>query len=233
MSLQQFHCLFFWPFIPQTAAHLSCLVWWVLSVRTVTGCSGEWHEGTEDNMRLDLVRTNCNEAANIELILSLEDRKALNRTGMWPPTRRKIRWDRETSVLQTYTFILRFGSQSDGSPWKGKCLYCLILSETLSLGLRRWDPQLGVLQTARAGHRHLQLHPRGQYSAPLPPPEWTSLLTGRGLFLDSLDTLPQTINIHIKIRKPKIDNVQLCIHIHNPGIAWYFVGVMKHKIEKM
>ena len=42
-------------------------------------------------MRLDLVRTNCNEAANIELILSLEDRKALNRTGMWPPTRRKIR----------------------------------------------------------------------------------------------------------------------------------------------
>ena len=39
-----------------------------------------------------LFRTNCNQAADIELTLSLGDRKALNGTGMWPLTRRKIRW---------------------------------------------------------------------------------------------------------------------------------------------
>ena len=49
-----------------------------------------------------LVRTNCNVAANIELTLSLEDRKALNGTGMWPPTRRKIRWgNKDIFVVQS------------------------------------------------------------------------------------------------------------------------------------
>ena len=39
-----------------------------------------------------LFRTNCNEAADIELTLSLEDRKTLNRVnpGIWPLTRSKI-----------------------------------------------------------------------------------------------------------------------------------------------
>ena len=48
-----------------------------------------------------LVRTNCNVAADIELTLSLEDRKALNGTGMWPPTRRKIRWGNKDMFLSS------------------------------------------------------------------------------------------------------------------------------------
>ena len=45
-----------------------------------------------------LFRTNCIEAADIELALSLEDRKTLNRVnpGIWPLTRSKIRWGKET-----------------------------------------------------------------------------------------------------------------------------------------
>ena len=37
-------------------------------------------------------RINCNEASDIELTLSVEDRKAQNKTGMSPVPWRKIRW---------------------------------------------------------------------------------------------------------------------------------------------
>lgn len=100
-------------------APLSSLVWSALLVRTVTGCSGEPVCTVHGKGYEMLFRTNCNAAADIELTLSLEDRKALNGTGMWPPTRRKIRWGIRTCSL-LYTFKFRFGSQSDGTPWKGK-----------------------------------------------------------------------------------------------------------------
>ena len=72
-------------------APLSSLVWSALLVRTVTGSSGELCTVDDKGYEM-LFRTNCNAASDIELTLSLEDRKALNGTGMWPPTRRKIRW---------------------------------------------------------------------------------------------------------------------------------------------
>ena len=79
----------------QTAAHPSSHVWWDLSVLTVTGCTGVVCQVTRKRRGKDIIlfRTNCNEAADIELTLSLEDRKTLNRVnpGMWPLTRSKIR----------------------------------------------------------------------------------------------------------------------------------------------
>ena len=82
-------------------AHLSSLVWSALLVRTVTGCLGEVWTGDGKGYKM-LFRTNCNQAGDIELTLSLEDRKALNGTGMWPPTRRKIRWGKKDHVHCTH-----------------------------------------------------------------------------------------------------------------------------------
>ena len=85
-------------------AHLSSLVWSALLVRTVTGSSGEVWTVKDGKGYEMLFRTNCNQAADIELTLSLEDRKALNGTGMWPPTRRKIRWVNKDMCIVLYTF---------------------------------------------------------------------------------------------------------------------------------
>lgn len=75
----------------QTAPHLSSLVLLALLVWIVTDYSGLACDPVKDEHEM-FHRTNCNEAADIELTLSVEDRKAQNSTGMWPVPWRKIRW---------------------------------------------------------------------------------------------------------------------------------------------
>ena len=50
-------------------------------------------------------RINCNEASDIELTLSVEDRKAQNKTGMSPVPWRKIRWERKKKDLEHFDMV--------------------------------------------------------------------------------------------------------------------------------
>ena len=68
---------------------LSCLVGFISLDSDRLFRFGKWTVKDEHELSH---RTNCNDAADIELTLSVEDRKAQNSTGMWPVPWRKIRW---------------------------------------------------------------------------------------------------------------------------------------------